>query len=131
MKEPGTCTLCKKVVFEVVSRFASDHYLAGRVRSVGHPLECAWRYQLVLCGGSRMDLTFCDECVPTPENLPEIWRTVCEGFSEDNSDEYRNSIGRPISGDRVTFDDRMMRIVRDLPIGVLSGRPWAEELNGT
>lgn len=70
----GCCTLCDKEVFEVVRR---DPETRAPIQ-VGKPLENAMRLTFVLADGTKMDLTFCAECLPNllPGSYQFLWKRV-------------------------------------------------------
>jgi hypothetical protein len=70
MKHLGHCTLCEKQVFEMPGP-----------GELGAPFEGARRVTLALMDGSQTDLTFCDECVVVPEQMPRIHRIMLEAWA--------------------------------------------------
>jgi hypothetical protein len=79
VKLPGRCSSCGTEVFEITTGVAGGP--GERREIIGHPLENAHRATFLLLGGSLMDLTFCESCLPhADDNLDQLWANVIESW---------------------------------------------------
>jgi hypothetical protein len=115
-----------KEVFEVHARWPDDHPLAGEVKTIGRPLPSARRATLLLMSGTICNITVCDSCPPTPENLSLLWTICMQANAQELEDERRDAIGSsPVEGFiRESYINTVQQMVVDLPIAVLTVQRW-------
>lgn len=70
-KLAGACSKCDVDVFKIV-----EH--EPKPRKLGPPFENAMRATFQLVDGTKMDLTFCKDCVDSlqPHDFPFLWQRV-------------------------------------------------------
>lgn len=127
-RKAGSCVLCDKEVFTVLTRWPSDHATrANEPRRFGKPIHGAKRVTLVLAwSGNLADVTLCGDCEITPENLPILWEKIIRTHVRDRDDFYRTSIGLlPLDSRQRELMEKTHRVMAvDVPIGVLSVQDW-------
>lgn len=78
--EPGHCWISGKPCFDIISKYANDHKLAGHVLRVGNPHPEAHRVTLLLMNGKNASITVHEDCLGEVQGkLNELWHTICAG----------------------------------------------------
>lgn len=83
VKIAGGCTLCNARCFEVMQVFEDHERTPGEPKRLGKPDDDAKRISFLLYDGTQMNLTFCAECDPQPEQFTEIWRKVMRSWQRE------------------------------------------------
>ncbi len=125
-KKAGLCSLCDAEVFEVVTFWPDNS-----PRQLGRPLPGARRDTLLMTDGSQATFTFCDECHPTPENLPRLWARARVALSLEGQNGYRESrkIEPLTPRQQMMTGAAQLQIGRQVPLGLLYSQPWHEVLS--
>lgn len=131
MKILGCCTLCDGPIFEVTEQYGpGSHPLAGKPRRVGMPLDGTKRVTLLLANGNRTDVTLCEECEVTAENLPRIHQRLRESWAYEGTNGKRENLGAmPLDLEQQWVTGRcQLSEVDNVPIGILYQEPWVETI---
>jgi hypothetical protein len=135
IKKLGCCTLCDEEVFEITRRAPRDGPFSREPIAVGRPLPGSRRDSLVLTNGSTVDLTFCESCKPTAENLPVIWKKCRASLAREGKNDYRERYTKELDSGNMTQLDLCQQwitgkfqldLAKTIPLGVLSKRAWQE-----
>lgn len=125
--KPGCCAMCGEPVFEIETRWPEGSPLAGEPRTVGAPLDNAWRATLLLAFGRTTDITLCEKHkAPTPRGLSKVFHNLVKTYTRDL--ELRALFSRaPRTSDQLDAEARVaIEYYNDPPIGVLFCRRWSE-----
>ena len=121
MKKTGCCTLCDAEVYEVIDRHPAGHPYEGNPRTLGPALKNMRKLTFALADGTTCQMTFCTECKPTPENMPDIWKKVLEATMYEEVNKTAIWIGYRSLTHQALVDRHHRKLVDAVPLGVLYG----------
>jgi hypothetical protein len=121
MRKSGCCAVCNEPIWEALSEW-QDGPLRGEMRKMGGPLPGAYRATVLLRSGNTCDISMCQGCELTPQNLPGVWRAIMERVGLELDDDCRKALkAQPLSPEQREWAEKMRSVqFIDRPLGVLS-----------
>ena len=130
LKEPGFCTCCDELVFDVLSKFPRDHVRYGEIAKLGKPDMDANRVTFLTVSGAQQSITLCGKCNVDDESIVDIFKKICRTNVRDSDPHYRRKMNaRKLDADgEDRMKQSMIAYLDDPPIGVVSVMTWREVL---
>lgn len=126
----GSCTLTGEQIFEVISKYASDHEMSGFPLRVGGPLENAERCHVVMTDGGMMQVTLSTAAADSIHADPSLLRTlhnrIVDGLAWESENKNRVLIGaEPLTApQQEKADEALVKLVSNRPLGIYAREKW-------
>ena len=129
MKHTGCCTLCDRVVFDVVTTFTAGE-LSGWPKQIGQPHDDARRVTLAFADGTTGEITLCGDCQPTPERMAQIHHQIRRAWAFEGTNGRREQAGgRPLTtAGEWRMGASQLALYDNIPLGVLCEERWSEAM---